>query len=57
MESTLHKIRSLYPEMGRAEKRIADYIFENAQSMTGYSVTQLADKRHIRIAQQHRKYT
>lgn len=44
MESTLHKIRSLYPEMGRAEKRIADYIFENAQSMTGYSVTQLAER-------------
>ena len=29
MESTVHKIRKLYPEMGRAEKKIADYILEH----------------------------
>lgn len=44
MESTLHTIRRLYPEMGRAEKKIADYIFENAQSIISCSVTQLAEK-------------
>ena len=42
MESTAHKIRKLYPEMGRAEKKIADYILENSRSITECSVTELA---------------
>ena len=42
MESTVHKIRKLYPEMGRAEKKIADYILENSRNITDCSVTELA---------------
>ena len=42
MESTAHKIRKLYPEMGRAEKKIADYILENSRNITECSVTELA---------------
>ena len=38
MESTAHKIRKLYPEMGRAEKKIADYILENSRSITALMV-------------------
>ena len=42
MESIAHKIRKLYPEMGRAEKKIADYILENSRNITECSVTELA---------------
>ena len=42
MESTIHKIRKYYPEMGRAEKKIADYILENTNSIIEFSVTELA---------------
>lgn len=42
MESIVHKIRKLYPEMGRAEKKIADYILENSRNITECSVTELA---------------
>lgn len=42
MESTVHKIRKLYPEMGRAEKKIADYILENTNSIIEFSVTELS---------------
>lgn len=44
MESILHKIRNLYNDMGRGEKKIADYILNNAQTMIDCSVTQLAEK-------------
>lgn len=44
MESTMHKIRSLYSAMGPAEKRIADYILADTQGIISYSVTQLAER-------------
>lgn len=44
MESTLHKIRRLYSEMGPGEKKIADYITGNTQSVVSFSVTELAEK-------------
>ena len=42
MESTIHKIRFLYNEMGSAEKRIADYILENTQDIISYSISELS---------------
>ncbi len=44
MESTIHKIRSLYSSMGPAEKKIADFILANAQEMVSCSVTELAQR-------------
>ena len=44
MESIAHKIRKLYPEMGRAEKKIADYILADTQGIVTSSVTELAEK-------------
>ena len=44
MESTMHKIRSLYSAMGPAEKRIADYILADTQGIISCSVTELAEK-------------
>lgn len=44
MESTLHKIRSLYSSMGPAEKKIADYLLANTQGIISCSVTELAKK-------------
>ena len=43
MESVLHTIRRLYGEMGPGEKRIADYIMNNTQSVVTMSVSQLAE--------------
>lgn len=43
MESALHTIRRLYGEMGPGEKRIADYIMNNTQSVVTMSVSQLAE--------------
>ncbi len=42
MESILHKIRTLYNDMGRSEKRIADYILNNPQKIVGISISELA---------------
>lgn len=42
MESSLIKIRSLYNEMGRGEKRIADYILSHPEETVTLSVSQLA---------------
>ncbi|MBQ2286019.1 MAG: MurR/RpiR family transcriptional regulator [Clostridia bacterium] len=44
MESTLHKIRRLYTEMGPGEKKIADYIAGDTQGVVSLSVTELAEK-------------
>lgn len=42
MESTVHRIRRLYPEMGPGEKKIADYILNNTSNILEFSVTTLA---------------
>lgn len=42
MESVMHKIRSAYDEMGRSEKRIADYMIKNPQKLIGLSISELA---------------
>ena len=44
MESTMHRIRSLYSSMGPAEKKIADFILADAQGIVSCSVTELAEK-------------
>ena len=44
METILHKIRSLYDDMGRSEKRIADYVLKNTQNIVSLSITELAQK-------------
>ncbi len=44
MESILHKIRFLSKEMGPAEKKIADYILNNTQSIIGDSINDFAKK-------------
>ena len=43
MESTIHKIRFLYNEMGSAEKKIADYILEHSGDIIGYSISELSN--------------
>ncbi|MBO5305758.1 MAG: MurR/RpiR family transcriptional regulator [Clostridia bacterium] len=42
MESILHKIRFSYTSMGRAEKKIADYILNNTATSTTLSISELA---------------
>ena len=42
MESTIHKIRFLYNEMGSAEKKIADYILEHSGDIISYSISELS---------------
>ncbi len=44
MESIMHNIRTLYDDMGRSEKRIADYILSNTQSIIEMSISELASK-------------
>ena len=44
MESVLHKIRFLYDVMGPGEKRVADYIIQNTQSILSLSINDLADR-------------
>ena len=44
MESVMHKIRSCYDDMGRSEKRIADYILKNSDSIVSLSISELAQK-------------
>jgi DNA-binding MurR/RpiR family transcriptional regulator len=43
MESIMHKIRFLQNEMGRSEKRIADYLLKNPESIINMSITELAE--------------
>lgn len=42
MESIIIKMRSLYGEMGRGEKKIADYIFEHQKEIIGLSISELS---------------
>lgn len=42
MEDIIVKIRSMYDDMGRSEKKIADYILEHGTSMIGLSITELS---------------
>jgi len=42
MESIIHKIRFLYDDMGRSEKRIADYVLNNTQKIVSLSISELA---------------
>jgi len=44
MESTVHRIRVLYSEMGPGEKKIADYILDNPQEIVGVSISELATR-------------
>lgn len=44
MESVLHKVRGCYEDMGRSEKRIADYMLKNADSIIGMSISDLAQR-------------
>ena len=42
MESIIIKMRSLYSDMGRGEKKIADYIFEHQKEIIGLSISELS---------------
>lgn len=44
MESIIHKIRFLFPSMGPAEKRIADYVLGHTGEIIGISISELAEK-------------
>ena len=44
METVTHKIRRLQPEMGPAEKKLADYITKNLNEIMGISISELAEK-------------
>lgn len=43
MESLIHKIRFCYNELGPGEKKIAEYILQNTQSILTVSINELAD--------------
>ena len=42
MESIMHKIRFMQNDMGRSEKKIAEYILKDPQSIINLSITELA---------------
>lgn len=42
MESTIHRIRAIYNELGPSEKKIADYILKNEQEVTSLPIGELA---------------
>lgn len=44
MKQTILKIKMLYPKMGKAEKKIAEWIIENPNGLIPLSITELADK-------------
>lgn len=44
MESLFHKIRSIYPEMGPSEKKIANFVLENTGEVVNLSISELAEK-------------
>lgn len=43
MESLLHKIRFCYNELGPSERKIAEYILQNTQSILTVSINELAE--------------
>ncbi len=44
MESILHKIRFSVDNVGPAEKKIAEYLLDNAEEMIGLSITEFAER-------------
>lgn len=44
MESIMHKIRNLYDDMGRSEKRIADYMLKDPQKIISLSISELGQQ-------------
>lgn len=44
MESTIHRIRRLYNDMGPGEKKIADYVLNNTQETIDSSISELAER-------------
>lgn len=44
MNTVIIKIKSLYDDMGRGEKRIADWILDNSSEIIGLSISELADR-------------
>lgn len=44
MNNIVLRIRSMYPDMGRGEKKIADWIFENQQELIRLSISELAER-------------
>lgn len=42
METFLYKMKSLYKDMGRSEKRIADYLLSHPQSISEHTIKSLA---------------
>jgi pyruvate formate lyase activating enzyme len=44
MNRTLLKARLLYDEMGRSEKRIADFLFSHSEEALPLTITELAEK-------------
>lgn len=43
MESVYNKMHSLYSEMGKAEKRLSDFILDNPHNVIGMSISDMAD--------------
>lgn len=44
MKQTILKIKMFYPKMGKAEKKIAEWIIENPSGLIPLSITELAEK-------------
>lgn len=44
MNNIMLRIRSMYPDMGRGEKKIADWIFDNQQELIRLSISELAER-------------
>ncbi len=50
METILNKMKSLYPNMGKSEKRIADYLLKSPQLIADLSIKELAAKSGSSVA-------
>lgn len=44
MNTTLLKIKAMYEDMGRGEKKVADWILQNPQEIIGLSISELSDR-------------
>ena len=44
MNRTILQIKVMYDSMGKAEKRVADWIFENSENLLPLSIVELAEK-------------
>ena len=44
MNNIMLRIKTLYNDMGRGEKKIADWILENQSEIIGLSISDLAEK-------------